>query len=170
MGHRLQALRGGECHPSEQTVPLTMVTGTSSGMCLHKGGCQETPTRWQLEHGAWPLSLPVDRQLLGGGQAPPSDRGLPQPTCLPSREARLFLSFPEADEEGQHVAGRVGPVPGTVLATFVPLHRRGDHGQERQGGLPRVREAPYVGAQRQNWPGFGRPPSHSPALSPRTGP
>lgn len=120
-----------------------MVTGTSSGMCLHKGGCQETPTRWQLEHGAWPLALPVDRQLLGGGQAPPSDRSLPQPTCLPSREARLFLSFPEADEEGQHVAGRVGPVPGTVLATFVPLHRRGDHGQERQGGLPRVREAPY---------------------------
>lgn len=71
-----------------------MATGTSLGMCLHKRGCQETPTHWQQELGGAVASLCLGTaagRCLSLSEPPRPPRACP-PKCG-------WLSSCKADEE-----------------------------------------------------------------------
>lgn len=59
-----------------------MATGTSLGMCLHKRGCQETPTRWQQK--------PGDRCWEGTGPLRATMASARPPACPPKKRGRFY--------------------------------------------------------------------------------
>lgn len=114
-----------------------MATGTSLGMCLHKRGCQETPTHWQQELGGAVASLCLG---IAAGRC----LSLSEPPRPPVLAVQSVAGCLLAKQTRRRAVLRARSVAlcSHIPAAFMPLRitpiTQTRPRQREQGGLPQI--------------------------------